>query len=124
MPRAPRIIRPKKPATAAAQAEAPAPETYHANAARVRTMWMTVSAIMLLLIAGWAVLLRHGGLGDFAGGKNPFRSLYEQVKGAFTDKASSAPQQDAKTEQADTARLNELRSQVFPQFTNISEPSK
>ncbi|MBI3957026.1 MAG: hypothetical protein HY340_03475 [Candidatus Kerfeldbacteria bacterium] len=85
---------------------------------RIRMMWLAVVATMVLIVGAWVLTLFWKGF-DRSSGENPIHDIYEQVKGAFTDDAPAT----FNVEPANEARLEDLRSRVFPEFTEPPAPN-
>lgn len=91
------------------------------EAQRVRMLWVAVIGVMTIVVGGW-LLLTRATLFQNPAGANPFRAIFEQVKGVFTNDQTANPS-SAVTTDGNDAQLKELRQQVFPQFESSTNQS-
>lgn len=87
---------------------------------RTWAMWAAVIAIMAFVLIGWVTLLRSN-LSSDGSSSSLFRGVFDRVKGVFTGDGVQKNGARPTTIEADEAKLQELRDEVFPQFRNVNE---
>lgn len=80
-------------------------------------MWAMISSLMAVIIIGWIFVLRSRPFSTNSG-NGPLRSIVEQITNFFS--TARQPAQENPTDTTDE-KIDELRSRVFPEFTDTAE---